>query len=143
MGTSMRIRGTRVSDLAAILVLVGASGVALTTQAQAQPITGLYIAGGAGVNFQQNQGIQSVDGVAVNNVHLESQAGAVGVFSLGWGFGNGLRAEIEGDYRYNGYNRVSLPGSTVTVGGNEQKAGPMVNVLYAGQSHFKTGRGAW
>jgi OOP family OmpA-OmpF porin len=128
MATSMKTRGILASDVIAILVLVGASGVTMT--AQAQTVTGLYVGGGAGVNFQQNQGIQSVNGVAVNNVHLDSQAGAVGVLSLGWGFGNGLRAEIEGDYRYNGYNRISLPGSTVTVGGNEQKAGPMVNVLY-------------
>jgi OOP family OmpA-OmpF porin len=129
MELSVKTKGTRTGNLVAILVLAGASSVAWT--AQAQPVTGLYIAGGAGVNFQQNQGIQSVNGVTLSNTtNLQSQAGAVGVLSLGWGFGNGLRAELEGDYRYNGYSKVHFPGSTFTIGGNEQKAGPMVNLLY-------------
>jgi OmpA-OmpF porin, OOP family len=129
MEISVKMRGIRTGNLVAILLLAGASSVAGT--AQAQPVTGLYIAGGAGVNFQQNQGVQSVNGTTLSNTtNLQSQAGAVGVFSLGWGFGNGLRAEIEGDYRYNGYSKVHFPDSTFTIGGNEQKAGPMVNLLY-------------
>jgi OOP family OmpA-OmpF porin len=129
MGMNTKARDTGARDLFAILLLFGASSLA--GAAQAQPVTGLYIGGGAGVNFQQNQGISSVNGVSLNNnINLQSQAGAVGVLSLGWGFGNGLRAEVEGDYRYNGYSKVNLPGSRVSVGGNEQKFGPMVNVLY-------------
>jgi outer membrane protein OmpA-like peptidoglycan-associated protein len=129
MGISTKTSRTRTGNLVGILVLAGASGAAWT--AQAQPVTGLYIAGGAGVNFQQNQGVQSVNGFTLSNsTNLQSQAGAVGVLSLGWGFGNGFRAEIEGDYRYNGYSKVHFPDTTFTVGGNEQKAGPMVNVLY-------------
>jgi outer membrane protein OmpA-like peptidoglycan-associated protein len=47
-----------------------------------------------------------------------------------------VRVEIEGDYRYNGYKSVSNSvGNSVSInndnhGGNEQKYGPMVNVLY-------------
>ena len=51
MEISVKMKGTRTGNLVAILVLAGASSVAWT--AQAQPVTGLYIAGGAGVNFQQ------------------------------------------------------------------------------------------
>jgi|HubBroStandDraft_1064217.scaffolds.fasta_scaffold60102_1 OOP family OmpA-OmpF porin len=120
--------------------LLAATLLALPLAAQAQPVTGLYIAGGAGVNLMLEEPINSVTvggtTTNVNNGNLETQAGAVGVVSLGWGFGNGLRAEIEGDYRYNGYRSVSNSlGNSVSInnnnhGGNEQKYGPMVNVLY-------------
>jgi opacity protein-like surface antigen len=120
--------------------LLAATLLALPLAAQAQPVTGLYIGGGAGVNFMLEEPINSVTSggttTTVNNGNLETQVGAVGVLSLGWGFGNGLRAEIEGDYRYNGYRSVSNSvGNSTSVnnnnhGGNEQKYGPMVNVLY-------------
>ena len=54
--------------------------------------------------------------------------------SLGWGFGNGLRAEVEGDYRN---DKNDITGRTIfrfltplTGGTTEQKYGGMVNVLY-------------
>ena len=111
--------------------LVAASIAVAPVLASAQPVTGLYIGAGAGVNFQQNQGVQSVNGMSLSNTtNLQSQAGAVGVGSLGWGFGNGLRTELEFDYRYNGYSKLHFPDTTFTIGGNEQKYGPMVNLLY-------------
>jgi OmpA-OmpF porin, OOP family len=120
--------------------LLAATIIALPLAAQAQPVTGLYIGGGAGVNIMLDEQIKSVTagGVTstVNNGNLQTDVGAVGVVSLGWGFGNGLRAEVEGDYRYNGYRSLSGPnGNSVSInnnnhGGNEQKYGPMVNVLY-------------
>jgi OmpA-OmpF porin, OOP family len=120
--------------------LLAATLLALPLAAHAQPVTGLYIGGGAGVNLMLDEPINSVTvgGVTrnVNNGNLETNAGAVGVLSLGWGFGNGVRVEIEGDYRYNGYKSISnSAGNSVSInndnhGGNEQKYGPMVNVLY-------------
>ena len=104
----MRIRNT----------LLAATILALPLAAHAQPVTGLYIAGGAGVNFMQDEAATTPGG---HSTELDRKAGGVGVLSLGWGFGNGLRVEGEGDYRYNGANRGN---------GNEQKFGPMVNVLY-------------
>jgi outer membrane protein OmpA-like peptidoglycan-associated protein len=56
--------------------------------------------------------------------------GPVVVLSLGWGFGNGLRAEVEGDFRSNNYNGGSGFGLPVNVTGSEKKFGAMVNVLY-------------
>ena len=53
---------------------------------------------------------------------------------MGWGFGNGLRAEIEGDYRNNKSNGFTQnSGSSIgALGGGttEQKYGAMANVLY-------------
>jgi hypothetical protein len=74
--------------------LLAATLLALPLAAQAQPVTGLYIAGGGGVNFMQNEDITTPAG----NGSIHTNTGAVGVLSLGWGFGNGLRAEVEGDY---------------------------------------------
>jgi outer membrane protein OmpA-like peptidoglycan-associated protein len=47
--------------------------------------------------------------------------------SLGYGLGNGLRFELEGDYRYNAFNGTTRAAQG---GGHEQKYGPMVNAVY-------------
>jgi OmpA-OmpF porin, OOP family len=100
--------------------LLAATLLALPMAAQAQPVTGLYIGGGAGFNINQDEHFTSPSG----NGAIEFNPGVTGVLALGWGFGNGLRAEIEGDYRWNHLNNG--PGS----GPEEQKFGPMVNALY-------------
>ena len=110
--------------------LLAASILALPMVANAQPIIGLYIGAGAGVNLMQDETIKSLDRVATPGAKLETNTGAAGVASIGWGFGNGLRAEFEGDYRYNGLDKVTGMGGSASVGGSEQKYGPMVNVLY-------------
>jgi OmpA-OmpF porin, OOP family len=98
--------------------------------ANAQPIDGLYIGGGLGVNFMQREDIQL--GSPVNrsgNVRVD--IGPVVVASVGWGFGNGLRAEVEASYRQN--NGMTNPqgfGFPAAFSGQEQKVGGMVNVLY-------------
>jgi OOP family OmpA-OmpF porin len=103
---------------------------ALPLVAHADPIAGLYIGGGAGVNIMQDQTVKSVGGLATPNTNIQMNLGAAGLGAVGWGFGNGLRAEFEFDYRYNGVNKVATPFGSVSVGGSEQKYGPMVNVLY-------------
>ena len=97
--------------------LLAATMVALPLAANAQPIDGLYIGGGAGVNFMQQEHFKST--IFGGTATVNPRAGFVGVLSLGWGFGNGFRTEIEGNYRYNS-----------ATGGNEQKYGAMGNVLY-------------
>ena len=77
--------------------------------AQAQFTEGLYIAGGAGFSLLPNTGLgldsSAVTGLARagygNEATVGFAPGFAGVISLGWGFGNGLRAEIEGSYRSN------------------------------------------
>ena len=91
--------------------LLAAVTAAFPLAAQAQPIAGLYIGGGGGVNIMQNETDQSVNGIAAApGKSLEMDVGATGVGSLGWGFGNGLRAEVEFDYRYNGLDKSINPG---------------------------------
>jgi OmpA-OmpF porin, OOP family len=98
--------------------LLAATMVALPLAAHAQPIDGLYIGAGAGANLMQNEQFKTVPAGLGRSV--SPRAGFVGLVSVGYGFGNGLRAEIEGNYRYN----------NITGGGYEQKYGGMGNVLY-------------
>ncbi len=50
--------------------------------------------------------------------------------SLGWALPNGLRVEIEGDYRNNQFAHGRDFGFPAGAGGREIKYGPMFNVLY-------------
>jgi len=101
--------------------LVAATMLALPFAANAQPITGLYVGGGAGVNIMQSQNAKP--SFVAPSAALTSKLGPAVAVSLGYGLGNGLRAEIEGDYRYNTFSGNGI-------GGQEQKYGAMVNVLY-------------
>lgn len=81
------------------LALAAAVGAVLLAHpvgsALAQPATGLYLGTGAGVNLHETATSQS------GNTRIGTDPGPVGVLGLGWGFGNGLRAEVEGSYRSN------------------------------------------
>jgi len=106
--------------------------------ARAQPVTGLYVGGAGGANFLQDERIKSVrvvnrftDQVFGFTGHTGFNTGIVGLGSVGYGFGNGVRVEVEGNYRNNQFN----PNRTLGLLGRspdarEQKYGPMANVLF-------------
>ena len=110
-------------------ILLAATIVAVPGAAAAQPLTGLYVGAGAGVNFLQDEHLVAPTGNASNS-SLASRAGGVGVVSLGYALSNGLRFEIEGDYRNNRFSEGRDLGFPAAAGGNERKYGPMFNVLY-------------
>jgi len=133
----MRLRGA----------LLATTVLAMPIAAGAQPVTGIYVGAGVGANFTQQESINRqgipvtlspnftapIFGTAGGN--LEGSVGFAGVVSLGWGFGNGLRTEIEGNYRHNegGYTGGTFFGAFGTAiggGSTEQKYGALVNVLY-------------
>jgi OOP family OmpA-OmpF porin len=89
--------------------------------AHAQPVDGPYVAGGAGINFLQDENPRLGFPGTVSTGHSHSGVGPDVVVSLGWGFGNGFRAELEGDFRQN---------TIYSPNGRELKAGAMANVLY-------------
>jgi OmpA-OmpF porin, OOP family len=117
--------------------LLAASLLALPVVASAQPVTGLYMSAGAGVDLMQNENFNAnfpavgpFTGVSAGG-NLRTEPGPAAELSLGWGFGNGLRAEVEGDWTANKFNALQSGGSTIaSAGGWEQKFGGMVNVLY-------------
>lgn len=105
--------------------LVAATMLATPLAAYAQPIDGLYVGAGAGVNIMQYEGANLATGRGVNSGSgwLKPRVGPAFDVSVGYGLGNGLRAEVEGDYAYNTF-------SGGNGGGKEQKFGAMFNVLY-------------
>jgi outer membrane protein OmpA-like peptidoglycan-associated protein len=119
-------------------LLAAAAVVALPVLAQAQTVSGLYLGAGFGANYLDKTDITgssaddktNLDALLGANVSGEFSWGYVGVLSLGWGFGNGLRAEIEGNYRQNDVSDVkatpALTGST----GTATSYGAMLNLLY-------------
>lgn len=112
-------------------LLAAAMFVLPLAAAEAQPVAGPYISLGGGLNIMQQVPVTNIGGVGVSGVDLQTNIGGAGVVAGGWGFGNNIRAELEFDYRYNSINKVTVQGvGSGTINGNEQKYGPMVNVLY-------------
>jgi OOP family OmpA-OmpF porin len=115
-------------------LLLAATVLALPTAVMAaEPVNGVYVGLGAGFDLLNNVNINSytVDGVAdgnVPNAKLSSNGGWLVLGSVGYGFGNGLRVELEGNYRQN-HTHISN-GNGIGGGGNVQQYGGFVNALY-------------
>jgi outer membrane protein OmpA-like peptidoglycan-associated protein len=104
--------------------------LAIPPAAQAQPVTGLYVGGGLGINIMQDENFRT-GGAFVGSGQVGYDVGPTGVLSVGWGFGNGFRAEVEANYMANKLSGASGFGGGVTsAGGWEQKFGGMVNGYY-------------
>jgi len=124
--------------------LLAATVLAAPIAAKAEAISGLYIGAGAGANFLQDEKIKSVgfpqagipqtrlDARGLTSTKVKTDTGFVGLGSIGYGFGNGLRLEVEGSYRSNKFKGISGGGlqGFNSAGGDERKYGGMVNVLY-------------
>jgi OOP family OmpA-OmpF porin len=116
--------------------LLAATMLALPVAAQAQPITGLYVGAGAGVNWLMETDLTPSGALrsVVGTGNADFEYGFVGVVSVGYGFGNGVRAEIEGSYRQNEISGVTGFGNSIpaprTQSGDVQSYGVMVNALY-------------
>jgi len=113
--------------------------LALPFVAHAQPVTGLYLGAGAGLNYLQgtestlagNAGAAARAAGISQSVEVNWQNGYAVVGSIGWGFGNGLRAEAEGFYRNNDYHGTTAAGlASRSNSGNIWQAGAMGNILY-------------
>ncbi|WP_428537612.1 OmpA family protein [Rhodopila sp.] len=115
-------------------ILLATTLIAAPLSSQAQtfnppPVTGPYVSFGGGGNFLQNEHIVGPNG-NTSDASLASHFGGVAVGALGYGLGNGLRLEFEGDYRHNGFSNGKNFGYPAGAGGGETKFGPMFNVVY-------------
>jgi hypothetical protein len=107
--------------------LLAASILALPAAALAQPVTGPYVSLGVGPNIFQDQSIKSFDIPAYGVVsgaagHITSEVNVGGGAALGWGFGNGFRVELFGDYLRSNVQHSS--------GLDQQAYGGFVDALY-------------
>mgnify|MGYP001219746831 CR=1 FL=1 len=104
--------------------------------ASAATVTGPYISGGAGYDLTQSQHLHlspGADGLntgASGSAVMRHQNGYTGFMSTGYGFGNGLRAEVEGDYFYSQINHLSNRAAVGKTGGGDRSYGVLVNALY-------------
>ncbi len=89
--------------------------------ASAQPVSGLYLGAGVGYGYLQDESV-TAPGMPLANASFGSGIATVG--SVGYGLGNGLRVELEGDWRANW--QTNGPSGN----GRESKAGVMVNGLF-------------
>jgi len=125
--------------------LLAATMLAVPAAASAQPVTGLYIGAGAGVNWLNNPSKIDLQGggiggafalppnVVFNNAgKVNFNPGWGAVVSVGWGFGNGVRAEIEGNFRSNEVDSIRGFGLAPIgrTGGFQRSYGVMGNVFY-------------
>src|ERR1700761_67063 len=98
--------------------------------AAAQTTQGLYIDGATGANFPDT--LQSSQATT----RIDTDTGPLGLGSVGWGFGNGLRTEIEGSYRSGDIDGIStrrVNGALLPLANTDGSAGVpavMVNVAY-------------
>ena len=112
---------------------------------QNQAVSGLYVGVGAGANWVNNPERLDLSGetqpgnfglppnVRVENAgKINFDLGYAAVLSVGWGFGNGLRAEVEGNFRSNEVDSIRGLGlaPVARTGGFQQSYGAMGNVLY-------------
>jgi OmpA-OmpF porin, OOP family len=87
------------------LAIVFAALMLTAAAARAQPVSGFYVQGNAGLTLPQQQSITlpstgpgtPQNSAAANaDAAISSKLGPAESGSAGWGFGNGLRMEIEG-----------------------------------------------
>jgi OOP family OmpA-OmpF porin len=115
--------------------LLAATFMVAPIAAMAQPVTGVYVGAGAGFNFQTETKVKALSfgTVQAHGGELINEGGIVGVGSVGYGLGNGLRFEVEGDYR-NGHDKLAYATTTLGLhtrgGGDVQTYGVMVNGFY-------------
>ncbi|MDE8344919.1 MAG: OmpA family protein [Acidocella sp.] len=112
------------------LALAAATCLALPLAAHAQPVTGPYVSLAGGTNIMDTQNYQYVINSAQQGKFLfrPSYAGVVG---FGYGLGNGLRIELDGNFYRNTIHKQNdnqLGGLRMTGGVNTY--GGVANIIY-------------
>ncbi|HQT38841.1 MAG TPA: OmpA family protein [Acidocella sp.] len=112
------------------LILAAATCLSLPVAAHAQPVTGLYIAGEAGTTLQNSVNVSgSIAGVSGSG-KAQYKPGYTGIASVGYGFGDGFRVQLDFDYIHNTPSKGEAAGFSAKAGRYDNKFGPMINLLY-------------
>jgi outer membrane protein OmpA-like peptidoglycan-associated protein/nucleotide-binding universal stress UspA family protein len=132
----MTVRQRKCSMVPMRLASVALAMVSLLGSASAQQINGFYVGGGAGATITgptKTPLAPNSDSTLSSPRHdlvRKWELGGIGVLSLGYGFGNGFRAEIEGQLQYNEASSAIAFHRTVPINGNIMGYGVMGNILY-------------
>ncbi len=117
------------------LALAAATCLSLPIAAHAQPVTGPYVSleGGANIlnptNYDESL-ISSATGANTGGKFLTKTSYA-GVGAVGFGFGDGFRVEVSGDYMRNYASKIDTNAfGQFRARGGVQTYGPMLDVLY-------------
>ena len=118
--------------------LLATTLLALPVVAQAQPIAGFYVGAAAGVNWLMETdadiSTQARSVMPNRNGTMDYSTGFVGLVNAGYGYGNGLRTEVEFSYRENEVNSISgYPGTLtnpIRTSGTSTSYTVMLNALY-------------
>ena len=110
--------------------LLAATVLAAPISVHAQPFNGVYIGAGAGYNYLEDIDARRSPALGTPNLKLRANSGFAGLGSVGYGFGNGIRIELEGNYRQTQVRRITGTGFPTTSGGQVQNYGAMVNALF-------------
>jgi outer membrane protein OmpA-like peptidoglycan-associated protein len=110
--------------------LLAATVLAVPVAVKAQPVTGLYVGAGAGLNIvgDEYQKHSSPQGIAGKTQIFKP--GYTGQIALGYGLGNGIRVEVEANYIDNNIHEAHGTPSAARSGGEQKAYGGFVNALY-------------
>ena len=86
-------------------ILVAATLAALPAAVNAQPVNGVYVGAGVGINKLMDMGVSNAPGAKYS-----ANLGVAALGAVGYGFGGGLRAELEGNFRTAGSKLVAANG---------------------------------
>jgi outer membrane protein OmpA-like peptidoglycan-associated protein len=107
------------------VALLVASVLSAPTAVLAQPVTGPYVSLGAGLDYLIDQNIQTDSFYTGGRTKLTNNVGGLISASAGYGLGNGIRIELQGDW---GGTREDAGESTTS--NYQQQYHGFVNVLY-------------
>lgn len=107
--------------------------LALAGRAEAQPVAGPYVSLGGGLDLKS---ATTQKNYVAGGVNLPGDTKAVfkngfdARAAIGYGFNNGWRVELEGDYIRNGLDKVKSGGLAAKGSGHESQYGGFVNGVY-------------
>ncbi len=101
----------------------------LPAAASAQPISGPYVGLGGGGDILQNQEVKPYEGFGPLRKDYTFHPGVAGEAGVGYGLGNGLRLELNGDYAY-AHVRGAKADIPLRGGGHEQQYGGFLDAIY-------------
>jgi len=112
------------------IALLAATVLAVPVAVKAQPVSGLYVGAGAGGNFITDEYERHSPGLGTTGKTLQFKPGFTGEASIGYGLGNGIRLEIEGNYLNNTLHKSTGSAFPTRSGGVQENYGAFVNGLY-------------